>query len=264
MVSSTRKGPTVAIAIATALVLGVDGYLVVTSRANVVTVDRALEDFRALGTADTATTDTGGAAPESPVYLYASSGYESVDIPGGRREMPEQTPVTVQHTPAGYSAQVRPYEEHVDLFEYSQVGDALGYDRWYIERTFAGQRASQDYRCPESDPTHVQAAPVGRTAHMLCTWEDRARTEGTIRLAAYEDVVLGDGTAIASAPHLVIENTTSGEVTGSTHLEVWLHPDTGLILREIRDIQSSTTSPFGRVDYREETRFELTSLTPRT
>jgi hypothetical protein len=69
---------------------------------------------------------------------------------------------------------------------------------------------------------------------------------------------------VPGAVHILVENTTSGEVTGTTRNQLWLHPQTALVLREIRYLSTSNPSPFGRVNYVEETRFELTSLTPRT
>lgn len=208
-------------------------------------------------------TDSGWTPPREGVYVYASSGFESVNVPGGRREMPPEAALTVRHRAGGISTELRPYEEHVDVFEISYDGAAIRSDSWYIERTFAGQRSSQKWECLSSEPMHLRGAPVGRVGRQVCTWEARARTEGTYTLRGYEVITLGDGTRIVDAAHVVIENTTSGESVGRAVIHLWLHPDTGLVLRDIRDITSETPSPVGRVTYTEQTEFVLRSLTPQ-
>lgn len=223
-----------------------------------------------IGPDDTATAtatevpQTGWRLPAEGVYVYASSGYESVNVAGGHREMPDETAVTIRKTATGFSSRVQPYDEHVDLFEFSYDDDAFRMDRWYIERTFLGQTSAQDYDCSGSGPTHIRGATVGSTSNLLCTWEDRSRTEGTSTLKAYVDLALGDGTVVPDVAHIVVDNTTTGEVTGRAHVELWLHPATGQVLHEVRDIESDTPSALGRVNYREETRFLIESLTPRT
>lgn len=208
-------------------------------------------------------TDTGWTPPREGVYVYSSSGFESVNVPGGRREMPPEAAATVRHRAGGFSTELRPYEEHVDVFENSYEGSAIRSDSWYIERTFAGQKSSQKWVCPSSEPMHIRGARVGRVGRQVCTWETRARTEGTYTLRGYEAITLGDGTRVVNAPHVVIDNTTSGESEGRAVIHLWLHPDTGLVLRDIRDITSETPSPVGRVTYIEQTEFVLRSLTPQ-
>lgn len=203
-------------------------------------------------------------APTAGVYVFASSGYESVDIAGGRREMPDETPFTLQTTAAGFSTRLQPYTQHVDLREFSHEGAGIHLERWYMERTFFGQTVAQDYRCSGDQPAWTRNAAPGDQTRLRCAWDQRADLEGTSTLQGYEDVALGDGDSVRGVPHLVVDATLTGDVEGHSRLDLWLHPETGQVLREIRDIQVDTPSPFGRVRYREATEFHLWSLTPQT
>src|SRR5260221_67287 len=72
------------------------------------------------------------------------------------------------------------------------------------------------------------------------------------------------GTTYVDAYHTVIEATLHGKAEGRSHVELWLHPDTGAVLKLKRTLDSTAHAAFGNVHYAERASFVLRSLTPET
>jgi hypothetical protein len=70
------------------------------------------------------------------------------------------------------------------------------------------------------------------------------------------------GSVRVEAVRVHLDMTMSGRATGTAALDFWLHPSSGLILKEHRVTDTQADAVFGDVRYREEVTLRLESLTP--
>ncbi len=92
--------------------------------------------------------------------------------------------------------------------------------------------------------------------------EGEMTSEGPLRYLGDEDLDVG-GVTVRTA-HFERRREMSGSQSGTERTEVWYAVDTGLPIRNERDIEVRTDTPAGRSTYRETGWFQLVSLEPTT
>lgn len=223
------------------------------------------------GAAEDAGTETGGTAapvgsltaPQAGTYAYASTG--SYELSGdGETTLPAEATGTVTVQDANWSIQVDAGDAYTDRFGF-ELGEAgVQWTTWSLDRVLLGSRGTTNYTCTGDEPYYTADPEPGRSVSHGCTTSG-VDSAGTVVVQGQEPVTLGDGTEVV-ADHVVYEYAVSGpSVTGEGRLELWLDRATGLRLREVRHIESTSTLQSGEdVDYREDVEFVLVSLTPTT
>lgn len=197
--------------------------------------------------------------PAAGTYTYAADGYQEVSVDGSRRDYPATVAAAVARSGAdAWSLELDVPDSTRDRFDFERAGDELRWTRWEVERTFLGQTRVEVYQCAPA-AYHVPDGASGRTAKVSCEG-DASTLTGTLTQTDDVPVTLGDGTTV-TATKLVIESVESGEAEGRGRIELWLEPETGMRLREVRDISSTQQTRFGPVEYREEVDLLLESLT---
>lgn len=198
--------------------------------------------------------------PAPGTYTYASSG--SYQLSGDEETtLPESATATVTSDDTGWTIEVTAGDAYTDRFGFTLAAAGLQWQQWSLDRVLQGERGTTDYSCTGDEPVYVADAPVGRTTNHGCTTQG-VTSAGTITLEAQESVTLGDGTTIL-ADRLVYAYTVSGpSVVGEGRLDLWLDRRTGLRVREVRHIESTTRLASGELEYREDVEFLLQSLTP--
>src|SRR2546423_13403934 len=101
----------------------------------------------------------------------------------------------------------------------------------------------------------------GLASDCVCRGADSDMRTRIIRLA--RSTLSVDGAAV-QVEHVLIESVISGRAHGSSRVEQWWLPASGLLVREVRAV-STTAHQFGAtVDYKERATFQLRALVPQT
>lgn len=191
--------------------------------------------------------------PAAGVYAYATSGSDAISM-GSRHQYPATTYAVLQHDEGcRWEVDHHVVDQHVDhITRCSQPGDELRIaDASRV--TFFGQTDGLTYVC---DP------PVSMFgADATCTASDGSRSEDRATIVDRPTLVIG-GVA-RSAVHLALDAILTGRAQGTAHNELWLDAATGLILRQVRDVDTQAHAAFGNVRYKEHAEFSLLSLTPQ-
>ena len=199
-------------------------------------------------------------APAEGVYSYRTSGHEEVSLGGGRHDYPERSYAAVRRR-AGCDWEIehRVLEEHVERAVYCSQPGRLTHSEERSEITFFGQANGSTYRC---DPPMVVAAVTdlpGTKRTVTCRAED-GQAVITTTFVGRERLTVG-GVAV-EALRVLSEGVVSGRAEGTSRSETWLHPDTGLMLKHTRKVQTRADAFGTTVDYREDAAYELERLEP--
>jgi hypothetical protein len=193
------------------------------------------------------------------VYVYATTGNESVDALGGaHHRYPAKTSVTARRVPCG-----------LELDWAALVGRAT---TWTLCSTDAGiELRSSDERHKffwQSDRTTYVCegavlVPRGSTetaAHDFTCTAAKARETGQAQLVGPETITVG-GATIASI-HARTVTTVSGENHGTQTADWWLDTATALPVRIVLRSRTSRKTIVGLTHYVEDAELRLLSMTP--
>ena len=196
--------------------------------------------------------------PGSGVYVYATSGEESVDaLLGSTHAYPAETTITVSTGGCGVLLRWAPVQGRTQTYELCRVEDGFELAGYRETHRFLGQTTRTDYRCEPGSPWLL---PGQETFERRCSTEDttemaRGRIVGRETLTvAGEDI---------EAYHVRLVTTLEGKTFGSGEQDWWLLPDSGLPARAIVHNDNATASPIGDVRYSERVELRLTALEPR-
>jgi hypothetical protein len=206
---------------------------------------------------------TSGQLPKPGVYSYRTSGGEQVDVLGGsRHDYPATTTVTITHEGCGYSQRWQPLEQRWDERRIcpGPSGDLLRTIDSYHEFFRDGDRRT--FTC---DPTTLTRPPA--SAPPGTSWQGKC-VSGPTTAINRGSVVGRERIDVAGASietiHIRVDVQVSGDQTGSSRVDGWAIPETGLVVREIATTTTdSQQPPFGNVRYHEEYEIVLLSLEPR-
>jgi hypothetical protein len=203
-------------------------------------------------------------APAVGVYTYATDGYEAISVFGGRHDYPARTYSTVRRSGGcAWEAEHKIIEEHVD--RHARCSDARGVANLADGRDveFFHKKDGLVIVCP---PGTIQWSPAdvpGTSRRATCASEKGPDDEiivHTVTFRGRETMVIG-GVEVATA-HFHQASDMHGRAEGTSSVDFWLHPDTGLIVQEYRSTDTEAHAAFGNVHYEEHVRLRLESLTP--
>jgi len=249
------------VAIAVVVVLVVGGGIAVrvwlTTDPRAVTVGETVDRYR-----ETSTEKAPGAslrAPDAGVYVYDTSGFESVDALGGdRHDYPAETAMTVVAEGCGFRVTWTPLEERTDSSLVCQQGDGLVVVESTTAHAFFRQSDEEHFVCDEGawwlPPPGVAAWTT------VCRTPDRVSTRSALVVGT--EVVSVGGHAV-DAVHLRFDDVLSSGSTGTTTSDVWLDRATGLVLKQHNDAETKNDSVLGVVVFKEEIDLTLRALDPQ-
>jgi len=202
-------------------------------------------------------------APPEGVYTYATSGYEQISLAGARHDYPSQSFATVRHgSGCQWGLEHRVIQEHIETHLYCSEPDALAFLQETDQVTFFGQANTRTYRCDPPEITAHLGDGVGSSRRFTCRSDGGGQLSATVSYLGRDRVAI-DGVAV-SGLHVVVESQISGDVHGSSRIELWLHPQTGLALREGIYVKSRSPALGTTVDYQEKASYALEHLVPAT
>jgi hypothetical protein len=218
-------------------------------------VDDALARFRAIA-------EQGGTPIPAGVYVYATSGEESISALGGRRhQYPARSSITVTRAGCGMELRWDVLRRRHTTWEVcsttSQGGQRLA--AWEEAHNFVGRDDVTMWRCDGTAWLPADRSAGARSPYR-CEGGDTSQ-RGTIVVLGEEAVTVGS--TQVEAVRLRVGVTEDGEARGPLVEERWLEPVTGLPVRIRYRVTTENASPIGDVRFDERYDVRLTSLQPR-
>lgn len=205
-----------------------------------------------------------GERPKAGTYTYTGSGRESVDVLGGSEHVfPEQIAIVVQLDPeddCAWTSNVVYVKQHIEERNYCTKDGTLTDLGFTRETEFFNQSQETVYECDEGAFRLRTDWQPGDTATWDCTQSGGAATSSyTATLVGVEDLTVG-GERVR-AWHTKVVSKQTGDTKGSDTSEFWLD-ETGLIVKFTTNLDVVTRSVLGETNFKEQTKYVLTSLVP--
>ncbi len=192
------------------------------------------------------------------VYVYATSGSESISALGGREHAyPERSTITVTGGGCGMTLRWDVLEHRSSTFEICDDGSRLG--AWSETHRFVGRDDVTEWRCQAAAWLPAARDP-GATSEVRCASDD-SRQDGTTTVVGSETVRVG-GVPV-DVVRLRVATRQSGGARGPTVEERWLERETGLPVRIAYRVATLNASLIGDVRFEERFTLRLVSLEPR-
>jgi hypothetical protein len=201
-------------------------------------------------------------AIEEGVYAYATTGHEETDaLSGSRHDYPSETTITYRRTSCGWIEHWQPLDERWDESEVCTTPAGAALRRFSMYHEFFRRGVREDFACPSSAIVGPKHPSRGKT------WSFHCASPGT-QLEMRNEVIGIETVTVAGRPVRAVHIRYSGEVHGDDEgtlvQERWFDEETGLLYRMITVAHVATESPFGRVNYDEDFRIDLTSTKPQS
>jgi hypothetical protein len=195
-----------------------------------------------------------GSEPGDPgVYVYETIGHETVDaLAGGRHEYPAETYLTVAVGECGPVVRWSALNERWDEWEHCGPGGAITRSRSYHD--WFGVPNLDEQACAQPMPL-VPAAAVT----VACTTADITETYEVTPMGQ-ETITIG-GVAVTTDRVRVVSELT-GATTGDSTVDMWVLPDTVLVVKLVVVRHNTTATSIGAVNYEEAYTLVLASLDP--
>ena len=244
--------------IVVALVGGVAGFHVwLTQEPSPVSVGDAVNRYRA---GSPPASSGMSREPQAGVYVYTTSGEESVDALGGdTHTYPERTVMTVTLTDCGFTMAWTPIAERTDVTRLCGAEGSMAEVGTTNSHTFFHIAQSEEFAC---DPGAWWLPPQGVVSWTVTCRSTSTTTSRAARVVGTEPLTIGPTTV--EAVHVRFDDTVSGSSTGTSNTDWWLDPVTGLPLRQHASTQTSNETQIGHVSFHETIDMAVTSLTPLT
>lgn len=192
------------------------------------------------------------------VYVYATTGSESISALGGRKHAyPQRSTITVTGGGCGMTLRWDVLEHRSNAYEICGDGRRLG--AWTETHRFVGQDDVTEWRC-EAAPWLPGSVVPDASSKVSCTSSDSAQN-GTTTVVGEEQLRVG--TADVDVVHLRVDTLESGGARGPTVEQRWLERETGLPVRIDYRVSTLNPSPIGDVRFEERYTLRLVSLEPR-
>lgn len=193
--------------------------------------------------------------PEPGVYRYRTTGGERVSFLDYDRDYPAVTHRVVTRRGCGVRELQLFLVQHVEY--YDRCGGTLaGYG---TDIAFWWTHGTQDFTCTGGS---FDGAGMGKGEAVTweCHDEDTRAVQTTDFIGEADVAVAGD---LRRARHVRWTTVFEGATTGAATVEDWFDIETGLVLKETRNIGLRVGSPFiGDLGYIDVSQYELLSMTP--
>lgn len=232
-------------------------YLRARDSTTAVSLDDALGSFRD----EAAAAESEPKRPTPGVYLYETVGEETIDALGGSTHTyPAQTTMSITLTDCGYRVRWDVFKERFDELDMCALPNGETVDTTRQYREFFGFANDRIYQCDADAIVRAEPPVFGETRSTPCT---SPASDAEIRVTAIGLEPLQVGGQTVESMHVLLETTLMGDVRGTSSLNYWIDPATGLILRRESTVTTDADSPLGVTHYEENYTVQLVSLTPQ-
>lgn len=214
-------------------------------------LDDALARYRAEAAA--------GRTPIPPgVYVYATTGSESVSALGGRtHRYPKRSTLTVTAGGCGMRLRWDVLQHRSNVYEICDGAGRLA--AWTETHRFVGRDDVTVWRC-QGTAWLPRNRSAGVSSPHRCRGGKTVQ-HGTLTVVGEERLMVAAGKV--EVVHLELVAAESEEARGSLTEDRWLERDTGLPVRVRYRVRTHNPSPIGDVVFEERFTISLTSLVPR-
>jgi len=206
--------------------------------------------------------------PAPGIYRFTGEGTESLSTPPLSQSQGPEMPATVEHDGDDcWTFRIDYSTNHWQQWRYCWSGDDLvetggtTWQRWVIGPTSIANTGV--FEC--TDETVVIPAERGDGASWTGTCvgtndaaEGEMTSTGPYRFAGETTLAVGDTNL--DVLHFVRERTMSGAQTGTERTDVWFDAETGLPVRNERNLEAETDTVIGASTYTEQGWFQLAEL----
>jgi hypothetical protein len=220
-----------------------------------------------LGAASPGSQSVGGPAPYTPpaegVYSYRATGGDSISLAGASHTYPSEVYDTVTHTGGcQWKSEFDIAEENKSTRTLCSEPGRLSLLEDRRQVTYFGQTETEDPHCRPPFVFHDATEVPGSTISSVCDSSD-THIDVQSTYVRHETVTVG-GSPV-DAVHLKLHGTFTGRADGTADEQLWVFPQTGLVLRWERTEDAYASAAFGaNIHYHEKATLVLESLTPST
>ena len=221
-----------------------------------------------IGPIATSTTVPGEARPPPGVYLFRGAGTDRLESLSKEQAEGPDMPATVTYTsPECWQFRIDYSSNHWQSWDYCNRAGAMeetgGRTHQLWDFVVFTQDTTTTFACASSVTIRKDQRP-GDEWQQSCrgTSDPTSLSAGLYRFVGPTTLDIG-GQRVA-AFHYHRDRVMSEGQTGTEHSDVWFAADTGMPLRNEREIDVATSTVIGDVTYKERGWFQLTSLQPRS
>lgn len=198
-------------------------------------------------------------APVAGVYVYDTAGQESIDALGGdTHTYPSETAMTVTAEGCGFRVTWAPLSGRSESSLLCPQDGGVAIEESTTAHEFLRQSDTEHFTC---DPGAWWLPPPGTSAWTtVCRTADRVSTRSAHRLGTETLVIGGEP---RDAIHIRYDDVLSAGSSGTTTSDLWLDPETGLVLKQHNEADTSNDSVIGTVVFREHLDLTLRSGSPQ-
>ncbi len=197
--------------------------------------------------------------PELGVYRYATSGHESVSVPGSGRDFPEETAITITDSDCGVLETWQPFEEHEEHNLVCPDGPNTRLAAFESDIVFYGQTDREEFTCDPAASFGSADLQSGQRWSFTCSAETTT-AESHATLVGHEQLTVAD--TVVDSVHVRVDTTLTGHEQGNSTNDYWFRTSDTLLIKNTGTIHSRSSGSFGSTDYTETYDLLLTSLTP--
>jgi hypothetical protein len=203
---------------------------------------------------------SGPVLPPVGVYVYDTSGKESVDVTlHGEHDYPAQSTITLTRTECGMNMHWQPIEQRYDDYGICAGADgSLTLATIDAHHEFFGTAVSRSYTCDGVYVRPPSAVPGSVTQGTCSNADDRSTITSTV--VGLESTLVGG--VPMDALHVHMDFRISGGTNGQQTADFWLQPSDGLPLRLVLTTNAKTGTPIGNAHFVEDADLRLTSTSP--
>jgi hypothetical protein len=195
--------------------------------------------------------------PRSGVYSYRSSGGEGLSVMGAQRSFPARSSMIVTDTSCAHVIWA-PLVEHTETTTICPaVSGAYSIPSMVTHETIGGSTTTSTLDCPAT--LYLLPPNVRSGVHWSsrCTLSDPHEVVTVTGLSLGSSLVMVGGHLIETE-HVRLTQHYAGTASGTNPADYWVIASTGLIVREVEDVEVTQDG----VHYHQDSDARLSSLTP--
>jgi hypothetical protein len=197
--------------------------------------------------------------PQEGVYTYATEGYEQTDaLSGQRHDYPSETAVTIRKGGCGWTSRWAPLRERWEENEICEKPAGSFMARYTMHHEFFQRGVTDQFTCDG----YVQRPDVKAGESWTFGCKSKGTTGTSTNTVVGFETITVDGTAVKTV-HMRYAITAKGDNEGTIVQDRWLGLEPRSLVRLTQKADLKVASPFGKVNYAERFRIDLTSLEPK-
>lgn len=198
--------------------------------------------------------------PELGVYVYKTDGYEETDaLSGQRHDYPAESTLTISRHDCGVRFRWQPLKERWDESDGCLKPEGVVLSRFAIYHEFFHRGVLEDFALGDDALVLPEEPVTGDTWR----WKGKSNDSAIDTLTTViEFETIAVGSEQVRTVHVRYKTAMTGANEGTQTQDRWMDTRTGLLIRMITAVDAKVETPFGKANYTERYRIDLTSTKP--